>query len=375
MELNFQSDVLPQIAVEDVEIIHARMLDVIKQRDPEADTQVGSPTYDATRPVSQEILDLQTLLVNAVGWAIPSLSSGQFLDEHVKDVGLTRKPGERARGSVTFSSQVDVTIPTGTVLTTEAGLEFWTEQEAVITPPSEQPDPEFPEVGTATVSIVALAVGREYNVSPFTITGLPREFQNLVTIEQADALTGGVDPESDDELKARFFARQSNQSGAGNPENYKAWALEVNGTKAAKVFRATPSPGSVTIAIASQEGIPSPSIVEAVQANVDAEANILAKNIVVPATALLIDITGTLTLMPDAVLGEVQDAYEASVKAYLETLFYHPTDEPVRYSALYQTLLNTPGVLDVADFLVNGAVANILATGTDIAILGEVTFS
>lgn len=375
MELNFQSDVLPQIAVEDVETIHGRMLDIINQRDTEADTQVGSPTYDATRPVAQEIQDIQMLIVDAVGWAIPSLSSGQYLDEHVKDVGLIRRPGARAQGLVTFASLVDLVIPAGTTLSTEAGLEFWTEADAVLTPPAEQPDPDFPEPGTATVSIIALDVGRDYNVSPNTITELPREFQNLVTITQADALTGGLDAESDDELKNRFFARQRNQSGAGNPENYKAWALEVNGVKAAKVFRATPSPGSVTVAIAAQDGVPSPEMVTAVQDNVDSQANVLANNVVVPATALPIDITGVLTLMPDTLLADVQAAYEASVTTYLETLFYHPTDEPVRYSTLYQTLLNTPGVLDVTDFLVNGAVANILATNTDIAVLGEVTLT
>lgn len=373
MALNFQTDVLPVIAVEDVEAIHGRMLAVVKQVSPDIDTQLGSPAYDATRPAANEYQDVQRMIVDAVSAAIPSLSYGVYLDEHAKDVGLTRKPGEHATGTVALEATTDLTIPAGTLLWTEDDKRFATTEEAVITMPAVQEDPDNPAPGVTSVGIRATEAGRDYNVSPYTIRNIERAYQNLVTVRHEQMTSGGIDPESDIELKNRFFARQRNQSGAGNPENYKGWALAVNGVQAAKVFRATPSAGSVTIAIASQEGVPDPSLVTLVQTRIDEEANVLANNLVVPATALPVNIEGTLTLMPDTLLTDVQTAFEDSVTTYLESLYY--TDEPVRYSAVYQLLLNTTGVLDVSDFTLNGAVANILAEGTDIAVLGAVTFT
>lgn len=361
------------IEAENADTIHARMLAVAKQYDPDVDTQLGSPVWDAQRPSAEEIESVQISIVNAVSAVIPATSWGDYLDDHVAEAGLTRKPGDVATGSVTLKSTVDVTIPIGTVLATINGLEFVTDAEAVITPPESQPDPDNPEPGATTVNVTANAVGREYNISPYTLRLVPRAFEGIVTVEQTQSMSGGVDAESDADLRERYFAVIRNRSGAGNPDNYKGWALEVNGTKAAKVFRATPSPGSVTIAVASQEGVPDSTLVDEVQTLIDARANVLSNNIVVPATALPVNIEGTLTLMPDTLLADVQTAFEDGVTAYLESLYY--TGEPVRYSAVYQLLLNTTGVLDVSDFTLNNAVANILAEGTDIATLGAVTLT
>lgn len=361
------------IDAEGADVIHARMLDQTKQYDPDVDTQEGSPVWDAERPAAEEVSELQIDIVNALNAAIPATSWGEYLDEHVKESGLTRKPGERAQGTVTLSATVDVTIPAGTVISTDNDVRVATNTEVVITPPAEQADPDNPEPGTVTVSVTAEEVGRDGNISAFTLTRLPREFQNLVTVRQEQALTGGLDAESDAELKERFYARQRNRSGAGNPEDYRGWAMSVNGVRAAKVFRATPSPGSVTIAIAGQDGVPDSELVEATQAYIDATANLLANNVVVPAEGLALDITATLTLEPDIEAADVEATFSAKARTYLESLFY--TEDPARYSTLYQTLLTTEGVIDVGDFLINGAVANVLPQGAEVAVLGTVTFS
>ena len=361
------------IEAESADVIHARMLDQAKQYDGDTDTQEGSPVWDATRPAAEELGDLQINIVNAVSAAIPSTSWGDFLDDHVKDVDLPRKPGEYASGTVRFLATVDVTIPAGTILATENDVRFILQEDAVVTPPAEQPDPDNPQPGEAVGNLVAESIGRSGNISAYTLTVLPREFQNLVTIRQDTAMTGGVDPETDAELKQRYFARIRNRSGAGNPEDYKGWALSVNGVQAAKVFRATPSPGSVTVAIASQYGVPETELVDEVQTLIDERANVLSNNVVVPAEALPVDMTGTLTLMPDVLIEDVQMAFETSVRTYFESLYY--TDEPVRYSTLYSLLLDTDGVLDITDFLVNGAVANLTLGEREIPTLGVVTLT
>lgn len=361
------------IEAEPLEAIHARMLETARIYDPDVDTQEGSPVWDGNRPSAEEIADLQADIVNAVGAVIPATSWGTYLDDHVAEAGLIRKPGARATGTISLLSTIDITVPAGTILATAGDIEFSTDAEVVITPPESQPDPGNLEPGSTAVSVTAVEVGRAYNITSNTLRLVPREFENLVTIEQSAPMAGGLDAESDDDLRERYFAVIRNRSGAGNPDNYKGWALEVNGTKAAKVFRATPSPGSVTIAVASQDGVPDTTLVAEVQTAIDARANVLSNNVVVAATALNINLGATLTLMPDVLLADVQALYEVSATAYLEELYFE--DEPVRYSALYQLLLSTTGVLDVSDFLVNGAVANVLAEGTDIPVLGAVTLT
>lgn len=373
MDLSFQREFLPVITAEETDVIHDRMLALMREYDSDIDTQVGSPSYDTTRPSAEETNALQRLVMDGVLAVIPSTSYGEYLDGMVIEAGVTRKPGDQAEGTVFLQAFERIDVPENTMLWTDGDVRFFTQADVTIMPLEVQPDPENESPGEIEVPVIAELVGRDGNISPGTLRNIAQPFQGLVTIRQPNAMTGGLDAESDDDLRARYFAVIRNRSGAGNPDNYKGWALEVNGTKATKVFRATPSPGSVTIAVASQEGVPDSTLVDEVQALIDARANVLSNNIVVPATALAIDMAGTLTLMPDTLLADVQTAFEESVTSYLESLYY--TGEPVRYSSLYQLLLNTTGVLDVSDFLVNNAVANVLAENTDIAVLGTVTFT
>lgn len=359
------------IEAESAEVIHARMLDQAKQYDGDTDTQEGSPVWDATKPGADEIADVQRMIVDSVYAAIPSTSWGEFLDELVKEVGITRKPGQLATGTIKLQSNVDITVPAGTVISTEADVRFTLNTDAVITPPAEQPDPDNPIPGETTVSVTAEDVGLVYNVSAFTLTRLPREFQNLVTIRQEVAMTGGLDAESDTELKSRYFQRLQNVSGGGNRQDYVNWALEIEQVSAAKVFPTDPSPGSVTVLIWTKTGEPDVSVLDATQAHIDEKASLIATNLIQAPTSRPIDITGTLSVIEGYEAAEVIAAYETQVNAYLNSVVF--TANPVRYTELLKILLDTDGVLDVTDFLVNGGLNNIVPATKEAPVLGSVT--
>lgn len=370
MSYNLPAELLNNLVTENVETIHDRMLDTVREYDGDTDTQVGSPAWDATRPGALEIEDLQKQINDGIAAAIPLLSWGPFLEEHVKSQRLTRKPGAKATGIITLEATVDVTIEEGTTVWDAADRRFVVQDTVSILPPSEQPDPDDLIPGTATVTVVAEDFGLAYNVSPYTIRFIDREYEGLVSIRQAAAMTGGLDAETDDELKERYLIAIRNQSGAGNLEDYKGWALSVNGVYAAQPLRATPGPGSVTIVIASQEGIPDAELVAEVQDAIDARANLVANNIVEAAQPLTLNLTGTLSLQPDAVQADVLNAYTQAVNAYLRPLYF--SGEPVRYSQLYQLLVTTEGVMDVEGFLMNGSTVNLTPAEREIPILGTV---
>ena len=359
------------IEAESADVIHARMLDQIKQYDADVDTQEGSPVWDATKPGADELADVQRMIVDSVYAAIPSTSWGEFLDELVREVGISRKPGQKATGSVKLRSTVDITIPAGTVISTEADVRFTLNTDAVITPPAEQVDPDNPEPGETSVPITAEDVGLAYNVSAFTLTRLPREFQNLVTIRQETAMTGGLDAESDAELKSRYFQRLQNVSGGGNRQDYVNWALEIEQVSAAKVFPTDPSPGSVTVLIWTKQGTPDVTVLDATQAHINEKASLIANNLVLAPTPRLIDITGTLSVIEGYEASEVIASYTIKVNEYLNTVVFTPN--PVRYTELLKILLDTDGVLDVTDFLVNGGLNNIVPAEKEAPVLNEVT--
>lgn len=370
MDYTLPSELLDYLVSEDADAIHSRMLGKVREYDGDTDTQVGSPAWDATRPGSLEIEELQKQINDGIAAAIPLLSFGPFLEEHVKSQRLTRKPGAKATGILTLEATVDVTIEEGTTVWDAADRRFVVQDTVSILPPSEQPDPDDLIPGTATVTVVAEDFGLAYNVSPYTIRFIDREYEGLVSIRQAAAMTGGLDAETDDELKERYLIAIRNQSGAGNLEDYKGWALSVNGVYAAQPLRATPGPGSVTVVIASQEGVPDAELVAEVQDAIDARANLVANNIVEAAQPLTLNLTGTLSLQPDAVEADVLNAYTQAVNAYLRPLYF--SGEPVRYSQLYQLLVTTEGVMDVEGFLMNGSTVNLTPAEREIPILGTV---
>ena len=370
MALTLPPEILDIMVSEPADDIHDRMLAVIRSYDADTDVQVGSVAWDATRPGAVEMEEIQKQINDGIAAAIPTLSYGPYLEEHVKGQRLERKPGFKATGVVNLSSTVDVTIPAGTVVRDGADRRFTTDTEVVITPPELQPDPDNPAPGVASVGITAEEYGIDYNVSPYTIRFISREFEGLVTVTQEQATTGGIDPESDAELKERYLASVRNQSGAGNPEDYRAWALSVNGVYAAKPIRATPSPGSVTIVIATQTGIPTAELVAEVQREIDEKAGLIANNIVEAASSLTLNLTGTVSYQADADETSVIDAYKRSVNTYLQTLYF--AGEPVRYAQLFQLLVTTDGVTDVEGFTVNGGVANLMPGEREVPVLGAV---
>ena len=370
MPLDLPPEVLDIMVTEPADDIHDRMLALIRAYDEDTDVQVGSVAWDATRPSAVEMEEIQKQINDGIAAAIPTLSYGPYLEEHVKGQRLERKPGFKATGTVKLSATVDVTLPAGTLVWDGADRRFTLDSEVVITPPEEQPDPDNPAPGIVTAGITAEGFGVDYNVSPYTIRNITRDFDGLVTVTQEQATTGGIDPESDAELKERYLANVRNQSGAGNPEDYRAWAMAVNGVYAAKPLRATPSPGSVTVVIATQTGVPSSELVDTVQEAIDERAGMLANNIVEAAQALTLDLTGTVAYQDDADEAEVLHAYRQAVETYLRTLYFK--NEPVRYSQLYQLLVTTDGVMDVEDFRLNGALANVTPGEREVPVLGAV---
>ncbi|WP_294742020.1 baseplate J/gp47 family protein [uncultured Exiguobacterium sp.] len=374
MDSEFDIDLSIVTPTRSPEDIHAEMLQLIQENDPQANVAVGEPVWDATRPAAIIAATQSSDLAYGMRAAIPQLSYGEFLDEHAKDVLPDgRKPGVKAIVPVTLSSNVALTVPQGTLLLTGNDLAFVLEADVVLTPPEVQPDPDYPIPGEATATATASEMGAIYNVVPGAINTVDGDLKDLVSVTNGIPTTAGVDQESDADLKARMLTSAQNQSGAGNPEDYKAWALEATGITKAKVFRADPSPGIVTVLVAQASGMPTAGQVAEAQSKINARASLIANNIVLAPTALPVNVAGDVVLIDGASMSDLVTSFSQALQGYLANLAF--TGEVIRYTQILNLLLDQPLLVDVSGFTVNGASANLVVGVKQIATLGTVTFT
>lgn len=161
----------------------------------------------------------------------------EWLDRLGNMYGIPRKAATFATGEVTFSGTDGTTIPAGTALQNEDGIRYSTVSDVIISSgfalADVQADVEG-EVGNNTYSSVFL-------VSP--ISGVDTEATISTPIE------GGVDQETDDELRVRVLFRMSNPPASGNAADYQRWATEVAGVGKAWTITADQYQGAGTVAV------------------------------------------------------------------------------------------------------------------------------
>jgi uncharacterized phage protein gp47/JayE len=189
----------------------------------------------------------------------------EFLKERVFD--FRRKTGTKSSGFVTFGrtgSSGTVTIPLGTVVKTSSGLRFVTTVVGSILNGFTTSSP---------IPASAEEVGKVYNVAPATITILDSDLTGVETVTNANAMTGGVDVESDYAYHSRF-QQYLEGLGRANLSGLITGALEVAQITSASVVEHFPAVANVNAHLyvddGSTGGVSSTKIAE-VQSNIDGD--------------------------------------------------------------------------------------------------------
>lgn len=144
----------------------------------------------------------------------------EYLDEYVKIVGISRLPGSRATGTVTFTTQPEATtIPEGTVVTTNPDADGSTIDFETTTDASTGSG-----VTTVTdVPIQALEVGSDFNVPANTIVRFADPPIGVKEVTNPESTTGGEPEETNDELRNRAKQQVEGASEGGTAEGIKAY--------------------------------------------------------------------------------------------------------------------------------------------------------
>ncbi|MEH6944775.1 baseplate J/gp47 family protein [Bacillus sp. JJ722] len=322
----------------------------------DVDKREGAVVHDMLAPPAMEfeMIGFELDAILELGFA--DTSQAEYLERRTAELGVFRKAATKAEGELIFTGDEGAEIPIGTRALTGSGVFFVATTYGVIAE------------GTATVKAEAIIAGAQGNVSPEQIIAIENAPNGIKSVTNLANFEGGVDTESDSDLKARYLLKVRKPITSGNTYHYEKWATDVEGVSRARVYPIWNGNGTVKVVVIDANGrAPSPAIVEDVIANIERERPIGATVTVVPVREIAINIAVTLTLEGALLPVDVQAEVEANINGYLAQ-----AGNIIRYSQIANAIIDTQGVVDYEGLTINGSTSNVVIDGESTAIVGEV---
>ena len=341
----------------DEDAVHEEIFELIPN---EYDKSEGQHFWNFTRPTARIVSQMRGFdLPEAIKLIWPRFSHDEYLDYHAERDYIYRKEAQHSEGEITFTGTAGTVIPAGYTVSTEAkndiaSKDYETTVECTIG-----------EDGTVTVPARAVVAGKDGNTASNTIVVNTSSYDDVTSVTNSTAFTGGVDEEDDESLYARLneYNKMQGDRGTGNPSDYKRWAESVPGTGSATVIRPTDNSGLVTIVLTDGNDEPaSTELCEAVYNYImspdndyDRLAPCGAFLKVIPPDTLIISVSGTLELTSGNI--------ETVTSTFIEKIKEYFQEALIRGEVLYHKICNIlgdiEGVYDFSGLTVNGGTSNI----------------
>jgi len=223
---------------------------------------------------------------------MPDTAETEWLDRHGviwlvnADGSKGRKAATYANGTVQFEGATGTVVPIGVLLIGANGVQYQTVTEAVIG-----------SGGLGTSQAVSLTSGLVSNLPDGTTVGLSTPVVGVDTAVLLGDMSGGVDQESDDQLRERILFRIQNPPMGGSQADYVRWATAVPGVTRAWAACEI-GPGTMTVRFLMDDmypdnyGLPQPADIIEVSDYIDSKRPVTVKDCFVMAPILFFyDIT------------------------------------------------------------------------------------
>lgn len=193
---------------------------------------------------------------------MPDTAESEHLERWASIWGVGRKAAASASGTVVMTGSNGAIIATGTAFAALDGVRYLAAEDTAIAS------------GTATVPIAAETAGANGNRLSGETFSLVSPVAGVNSSGTASAMSGGVDIETDDALRARLLTRIRKPPQGGALYDYEAWALEVPGVTRAWPVALQLGPGTVVVRFVRDDDgtggiIPDVDEIAAVQAYID----------------------------------------------------------------------------------------------------------
>lgn len=319
------------------------------------DRSEGSVTWDLVTPAAIELADREetdeTILKNA--FYDTADEEHKLMIAHDR-ANIERKAATYATGVLKITGEPGATVAVGDTAASD-NLLFTITEAATI-----------PASGTVEVSARCQTPGSGGNVPVGAVKEFPVTLEGLNTVTNEAPFEGGYEQESMDDLSVRYNEKVKDPATSGNPAHYRQWAKEVPGVGGVMIKPRHPSRGSVTVVIIdANKRAASQTLCNECLEHIEENRPIGADVYVVPASEKIIDVSVTVTAT-----GDVTQAITDNLTEFLKEQAFE--SGYVSYAKIGEQILNTAGVIDYENLLVNGAVANVPTAPDEVAVLGGV---
>lgn len=362
--------------------------------DDSLDKREGSIIYDALAPACYVLAGYYMQLYQVVKNSFAVTATGEWLDQRVKESGITRREATAA------VKRADFTDDAGQAAVVRIGTRWSTVSSTNpikyrVTAQYEQND--APVSGAYELTCETLGtIGQEYT-GPI----IPVDFvQGVATATMSTTLIPGRDAETDDELRERYFDEMSAKAFGGNISDYRNKTREIIGVGDLQIYPVWNGGGTVKLSIvdtafraASNEFVQEvqnlidPVNASGVQGDGLGIAPIDHKVTVVAPEEVTVNITASIVLQLPYEVGQVQPAVEQAIEAYMIEL-RHDWATPNEFneyalsvytSRITAAIVGVPGISNVTNVRLNGTAADITLQQTgqkqQIPVKGTVTLN
>lgn len=360
----------------------------------DVDKRQGAIIFDTISATMYRAADLFMSIVNVYYNTFLETASGEYLDQRVRELGITRLQATYAirLGQFLDANGMPVYVPTGSrfsTISTTAPVNY------VVTSPYSINGVEQAGYYELTCE-TAGTIGNDY-IGPLVNISF---IQGIATAELITVLVPARDTETDEELRRRAMSMLGQKAFGGNIADYKEKVMEIAGIGAVQVYPVWDGGGTVKLSIVDPSYNPvSDEFIHDVQVQIDPEnadgetgtglgiAPIGHKVTVVTPTQLIIDINATIALQPGFTIGQVTPAAIAAISNYIATVrsTWGSGDQYNRYfvsvyrSQIISLLVSILGVANVTSVTLNGADTDLFLTEDGITqqlpVLGQVNLS
>ena len=172
---------------------------------------------------------------------MPDTAETEWLDRHGiiwlvnSDGSKGRKAATFASGTVEFTGTDNTIIPAGSLLTGSNAVQYQTTTAV-----------EIASGGTSTGEAAALTAGDAGNLDDGESLALATPLTGVDSIITLGGMSGGVEQETDEQLRERILSRIQNPPMGGSQMDYVNWALACPGVTRAWAF-SEQGPGTITV--------------------------------------------------------------------------------------------------------------------------------
>lgn len=351
-----------------------RVIEAYQARCPQlTDYNVGEIMLGLAEGDRDVAADLLYQAERQLNRAMIDAATGDDLETLLAGFGFTRQEAVQASTTLRFSvndpAPYDVTIPAGTVVSTEGAgdeepVEFATDEEAVL-------------VGDSTsIDVAATAVlgGAAGNVTSGTLVEIVDELPGVDAVTNPTDAVEGRDAWTDVEYREAFRAWLASL-GRATPAAIAGRALQVPGVAGVHLAENDPSRGYNTLYVSNgTETAASAALLEAVSLATGDEYRGTGTTLSIEAAGpVAVDVELDLTVRAGYSAALVRAGVVAAITRYMAAL---PPAQTVRLARVVQYAMQVAGVRDLTiSDIGGGGAANYAVADDEVAAPGTISFT